>query len=131
MIVFARRPGSLSVYVSSKLINILVHQSNSVYLFSFFPNSRSLLKLAFSIQYLILPPSSSTPSWLHSTWMLSLNHFSSQIPMHKELYPAIEPFNPNLRASGKVVLITGVDGTLGGVSIIPSHAIFFYFPLYK
>ena len=42
--------------------------------------------------------------------------------MHRELYPSLDPSNPNLKASGKVVLITGGGGTLGGVSM--AHSIF-------
>jgi len=33
--------------------------------------------------------------------------------MHRELYPALEPTNADLNASGKTVLITGASGTLG------------------
>ena len=43
--------------------------------------------------------------------------------MHRQLYPSLEPSNPNLKASGKVVLITGAGGTLGGVSM--ARSIFF------
>lgn len=39
--------------------------------------------------------------------------------MHRELYPFLEPSNPELNASGKVVLITGAGGTLGVVSLVP------------
>ena len=41
--------------------------------------------------------------------------------MHRQLYPSLEPSNPNLKASGKVVLITGAGGTLGGVSMARSN----------
>ena len=35
--------------------------------------------------------------------------------MHRDLYPAIEPANPALSASGKVIIITGAGGGLGAV----------------
>ena len=36
--------------------------------------------------------------------------------MHRDIYASLEPSNPDLNASGKVVLITGGGGKLGGVS---------------
>lgn len=39
--------------------------------------------------------------------------------MHRELYATLEPSNPDLNVSGKVVLVTGAGGTLGVVSVAP------------
>lgn len=36
--------------------------------------------------------------------------------MRRELYPEIDPTNPELTAAGKTVLITGATGGIGGVS---------------
>jgi FlaA1/EpsC-like NDP-sugar epimerase len=36
--------------------------------------------------------------------------------MHRDLYPAIDPKNESLSASGKVVMVTGATGGIGGVS---------------
>lgn len=35
--------------------------------------------------------------------------------MRRELYPAINPENPELSARGKTILITGATGGIGGV----------------
>ena len=37
--------------------------------------------------------------------------------MHRDIYPAIEPSNPELSAKGKVLVITGAGGGLGAVSV--------------
>lgn len=37
--------------------------------------------------------------------------------MRREIYPAIDPKNPELCAAGKTVLITGGTGGIGGVGI--------------
>ena len=37
--------------------------------------------------------------------------------IRRDVYPAIDPSNPDLSVSGKVVLITGAGGQIGGVSI--------------
>ena len=37
--------------------------------------------------------------------------------MHRDVYPAVDPSNSDLSALGKVVVITGAGGTIGGVSI--------------
>jgi len=43
--------------------------------------------------------------------------------LRRDVYPAIDPKNPELNAAGKVVLITGAGGGIGGVryhkSILP------------
>jgi len=36
--------------------------------------------------------------------------------MHRDVYAAVDPTNPELKATGKVVLITGAAGGLGFVS---------------
>ena len=36
--------------------------------------------------------------------------------IHKDLYPALDPNNPDLSASGKVVMITCAEGRIGSVS---------------
>jgi NADPH:quinone reductase-like Zn-dependent oxidoreductase len=36
--------------------------------------------------------------------------------MRRDVYPAIDPKNPELSAAGNVVLITGATGGIGGVS---------------
>lgn len=36
--------------------------------------------------------------------------------MHRDVYPAVDPTNPSLSASGKVVIVTGASGGLGYVS---------------
>ena len=41
--------------------------------------------------------------------------------MHRDVYPTIDPSNLDLSASGKVVVITGAGGTIGGVSIPSSQ----------
>ena len=50
---------------------------------------------------------------------LDVNMFTSPFQltkaMHRDLYRAIEPTNPNLSAKGKVVIITGAGGGLGNV----------------
>ncbi|MCJ1460044.1 hypothetical protein MMC28_010423 [Mycoblastus sanguinarius] len=33
--------------------------------------------------------------------------------LHRKVYPSIDPANPDLRASGKVVMVTGAGGSLG------------------
>ncbi|UPX17179.1 uncharacterized protein EKO05_0007551 [Ascochyta rabiei] len=38
--------------------------------------------------------------------------------MKREIYPAIDPNNPELSATGKTVLITGATGGIGGLSIV-------------
>lgn len=35
--------------------------------------------------------------------------------LRRDVYPAIDPQNPDLNAAGKVVLITGAGGGIGGV----------------
>ena len=35
--------------------------------------------------------------------------------LHRDLYPAVDPMNPELKATGKTVLITGATGGIGGV----------------
>ena len=51
---------------------------------------------------------------------LDVNIFTSPFQltksMHRDLYPAIEPTNPALSATGKVIMITGAGGGLGAVS---------------
>lgn len=51
---------------------------------------------------------------------LDVNMFTSPFQltksMHRDLYPAIEPTNPALSATGKVIMITGAGGGLGAVS---------------
>ncbi len=36
--------------------------------------------------------------------------------MHRDVYPAVDPSNPDLSAKGKVIIITGAGGGLGAVS---------------
>lgn len=36
--------------------------------------------------------------------------------LRREIYPAIDPRNPELQATDKTILITGATGGLGGVS---------------
>lgn len=53
---------------------------------------------------------------------------------HRDLYPAIDPSNPELDASGKVVIITGAGGGLGNVGllstipVLPFNSIFYRMP---
>jgi FlaA1/EpsC-like NDP-sugar epimerase len=35
--------------------------------------------------------------------------------LRREIYPSIDPKNPKLNAGGKIILITGATGGLGGV----------------
>ena len=35
--------------------------------------------------------------------------------MHRDIYPAVEPTNPQLSAKGKTIIITGAGGGLGAV----------------
>ena len=35
--------------------------------------------------------------------------------MHRDVYPAVDPSNPELKAEGKVVLVTGAGGGIGYV----------------
>lgn len=42
------------------------------------------------------------------TWPVQLTSV-----MHRDLYPLLEPSNPDLSASGKAVLVTGVSGGVG------------------
>ena len=50
--------------------------------------------------------------------------------IRRDVYPAIDPSNPDLSVSGKVVLITGAGGSIGAVSDciflceLDSHAFF-------
>ena len=37
--------------------------------------------------------------------------------MRRDLYPALEPSNAEISASGKIVIITGAGGTVGSVRI--------------
>ena len=52
---------------------------------------------------------------------LNVNRFTSPFQltksMHRDIYPAVEPTNPDLSAKGKVIIITGAGGGLGAVSI--------------
>ena len=36
--------------------------------------------------------------------------------MHRDVYPPVDPSNPDLSAKGKVVIVTGAGGGLGAVS---------------
>ena len=36
--------------------------------------------------------------------------------MHRDVYPAVDPSNPELSAKGKIIIITGAGGGLGAVS---------------
>jgi FlaA1/EpsC-like NDP-sugar epimerase len=36
--------------------------------------------------------------------------------MHRDVYPAVDPSNPELSAKGKVIIITGAGGGIGAVS---------------
>lgn len=36
--------------------------------------------------------------------------------LRRDIYPAVDPKNPELKATGKTILITGATGGLGGVS---------------
>ena len=36
--------------------------------------------------------------------------------MHRDVYPAVDPRNPEFSAKGKIVIITGAGGALGSVS---------------
>lgn len=51
---------------------------------------------------------------------MDVNAFTSPFQltksMHRDIYPALDPTNPHLSASGKVVLITGAGGRIGSVS---------------
>ena len=40
--------------------------------------------------------------------------------MKRDIYPAVDPKNPSLKANDKVVLINGAAGGLGGVGPPPS-----------
>ena len=44
--------------------------------------------------------------------------------IRRDVYPAIDPLNPDLNAAGKVVLITGAGGSIGSVNscIFPIYA---------
>lgn len=43
--------------------------------------------------------------------------------LRRDVYPAIDPKNPELSAAGKTVLITGATGGLGGVRSSSSRSI--------
>ena len=51
---------------------------------------------------------------------MDVNAFTSPFQltksMHRDLYPALDPRNPDLSASGKRVIITGAGGQIGSVS---------------
>lgn len=42
--------------------------------------------------------------------------------LRREVYPAIDPKNPELKATDKTILITGATGGLGGASNDPNTA---------
>lgn len=43
--------------------------------------------------------------------------------MQRDLYPAVDPKNPELKATGKTVLVTGAGGGLGGVGYLCDNAL--------
>jgi hypothetical protein len=45
--------------------------------------------------------------------------------IRRDVYPLLEPTQPELSAKGKTVLITGVSGGIGKVSTISGGTIFF------
>lgn len=59
------------------------------------------------------------PLYLYLHFEMDANAFTTPFQltksMHREIYPAIDPKNAALNASGKVVLITGATGGIGGV----------------
>ena len=42
--------------------------------------------------------------------------------MHRDIYGPVKPDNPDLKASGKVVIVTGAAGGLGFVSYTREHS---------
>lgn len=64
-----------------------------------------------------------------SSGALDINAFTKPFQltkgMHRELYPAVDPSNSALKASGKVVIITGAGGGVGAVSTISSLVVSF------
>ena len=53
---------------------------------------------------------------------MDVNAFTSPFQltksMHRNLYPTLDPKNPDLSASGKVVIITGAGGRIESVSAL-------------
>lgn len=47
--------------------------------------------------------------------------FQLTASMHRDVYPAVDPGNPDLSVAGKVVLITGASGLVGHVG--DSHSL--------
>ena len=51
---------------------------------------------------------------------MDVNAFTSPFQltksMHRDIYPALDPANHQLSASGKIVIITGAGGQIGSVS---------------
>lgn len=51
---------------------------------------------------------------------MDVNAFTSPFQltksMHRDIYTTLDPTNPDLSASGKVVIITGAGGQIGSVS---------------
>lgn len=43
--------------------------------------------------------------------------------MHRHVYPTVDPTSEGLRATGKVVVITGAGGGLGYVSHLGAHCL--------
>lgn len=46
--------------------------------------------------------------------------------MYRDVYPAVDPKSEGLKATGKVVVITGAGGGLGYVGHLPPHVFFFF-----
>jgi hypothetical protein len=43
--------------------------------------------------------------------------FQATKTLHRDVYPTIDPQNPNLSAKGKTILITGAAGGIGGARL--------------
>ncbi|KAK6207827.1 hypothetical protein QIS74_12908 [Colletotrichum tabaci] len=60
------------------------------------------------------------PSDLPSDYIYKLLQFTPR--QHHDVYPAIDPSNPELSLAGKVVLVTGASRGIGANGIVPSLA---------